>query len=49
MDEIKEGVLIALRAGCSVTSVREELFKIINELQSMEVYVKAMKESVFHP
>lgn len=49
MDEIKEGVLFALRGGCSVKAVRDELLKIINELQSMEVYVQAMKDSGFRP
>lgn len=49
MDEIKDGVLCAFRSGYNVTQIRDELLKIINELQSMEVYLKAIKDSGFRP
>ena len=49
MDQIKEGVLYALRGGCSVVQVKEELLKIINELKSMEVYIRAIQDSDFAP
>lgn len=49
MDAIKEGVLYALRGGCSTEAIRDELLKIINELKSMEVYMQAVKDSGFRP
>lgn len=49
MDEIKEGVLTALRNGWTIESVKDELLNIINELKAMDVYVQAIKDADFRP
>lgn len=49
MSIIKEAVVQALRTGDSVACVRQQLLEVINELQAMEVYLKAIKEVGMRP
>jgi hypothetical protein len=49
MEIIQDAVLEMLRCGHSVTSVKEKLMTAINELQSMEIYLKAIKEAGMRP
>jgi hypothetical protein len=49
MSIIKEAVLKALRTGDSVACVRQQLLEIMNELQAMQVYIQAIKDSDFAP
>tara|TARA_R110000868_G_scaffold78585_1_gene224136 strand:- start:580 stop:747 length:168 start_codon:yes stop_codon:yes gene_type:complete len=45
MSIIKEAVLKALRTGDSVACVRQQLLEVMNELQSMQVYIQAIKDA----
>jgi len=49
MDVIQDAVLEALRNGYNVTAVKDKLMTVINELQAMEVYLKAIKEAGMRP
>ena len=49
MDILQDAVLEMLRSGHSVASVKEKLMIVVNELQSMEVYLKAIKEAGMRP
>jgi urease gamma subunit len=49
MSIIKEAVLETLRTGDSVACVRQQLLEVMNELQAMEVYLKAIKEVGMRP
>lgn len=49
MDIIQDAVLESLRSGYNVTAVKDKLMQIINELQAMEVYLKAIKEAGMRP
>lgn len=49
MEILQDAVLEMLRSGHSVTSVKEKLLTVINELQAMEVYLKAIKEAGMRP
>lgn len=49
MDEIREVVLGMLRTGQSTTEIKQDLMEIIQELKSLELYVKAIKEADFRP
>ena len=49
MDILRDAVLEMLRNGHSVTSVKEKMAVVITELQSMEVYLKAIKEAGLRP
>ena len=49
MSIIKEAAIEALRTGDSVACVRQQLLEVINELQSMEVYLKAIMEVGMRP
>jgi hypothetical protein len=49
MSIIKEAAIEALRTGDSVACVRQQLLEVINELQSMEVYLKAIMEVSMRP
>lgn len=49
MEILQDAVLEMLRSGHSVTSVKEKLMLVVSELQSMEVYLKAIKEAGMRP
>jgi urease gamma subunit len=49
MEILQDAVLEMLRSGHSVTSVKEKLMTVVNELQAMEVYLKAIKEAGLRP
>jgi hypothetical protein len=49
MSIIKEAAIEALRTGDSVACVRQQLLEVINELQAMEVYLKAIMEVSMRP
>lgn len=49
MDEIRNVVLEKLRKGESVISIKEDLLNVMNELKSMEVYIKAIQDADFAP
>lgn len=49
MDEIRDVVLQKLRRGEPVISIKEDLLNVINELKSMEVYIKAIQDADFAP
>ena len=44
-EDIQHCVLRMLRSGISVEAVHEQLLNTMNELKSMEVYLKAIKEA----
>ena len=49
MSIIKEAALQALRNGDSVQFVREQMLEVLNELQAMQVYLKAISDSNYKP
>lgn len=49
MDEIRDAVLKMLRKGESVMQIKQDLMGVINELKSMEVYIKAIQDADFAP
>ena len=49
MSIIKDAALEALRTGDSVACVRQQLLEVMNELQAMEVYLKAINEVGMSP
>lgn len=48
-EDVQNCVLRMLRAGISVDTVRTQLLDVINELKTMEVYLKAIKDSDMRP
>jgi len=49
MDEIKDVVVQKLRKGESFMQIKQELMEVINELKSMEVYIRAIQDADFAP
>ena len=48
-EDIQHCVLRMLRTGMSVETVRQQMLDVMNELKTMEVYLKAIKESDMRP
>jgi len=49
MDEIRDVVLQKLRKGESFLQIKQDLMEVINELKSMEVYIRAVQDADFAP
>ena len=45
MEEIKQAVLVLLRAGINITAIQQSLIRVSDELKSAGVYMQAIKDS----
>jgi ribosome-binding factor A len=45
MEEIKQAVLMLLRAGVNITAIQQSLIRVSDELKSAGVYMQAIKDS----
>lgn len=49
MEEIKGAVLQLLRSGQSTKEIKQTLVSVLDELNALELYMRAIKEADFRP
>lgn len=49
MEEIKGAVLQLLRNGQSTKEIKQTLVSVLDELNALELYMRAIKEADFRP
>jgi ribosome-binding factor A len=45
MEEIKQAVLVLLRAGINIKDIQQSLIRVSDELKAANVYMQAIKDS----